>query len=195
MRVLALAVPLVVVLAACGANDESAAAPTTTSTPSSSSTSSSASTSSIVGTWERLTTCEQLVSALKAAGLGKFAVESAAGGGWILGVTSPEQIEDPQRPCKGAVPLEHQHFFTDDGLFGSNDAQGDQVDDGTYRSMNKNTIVVSKEFGDVRFHYLIRDDGSLMLNPVMPECAKNGCFAAQWAVAVAYPGLPWRPVE
>jgi hypothetical protein len=35
---------------------------------------------------------------------------------------------------------------------------------------------------------------SLVLDPVMPNCAETGCFAAQWAVAVAYPGLPWRPV-
>jgi hypothetical protein len=26
----------------------------------------------------------------------------------------------------------------------------------------------------------------------MPPCAKTGCFAAQWAVSVAYPGLPWH---
>ena len=42
--------------------------------------------------------------------------------------------------------------------------------------------------------YRIEDDGTLLLDPVMPKCTKNGCFAAQWAVAVSYLGLPWEPV-
>ena len=132
------------------------------------------------------------VAALESAGLGKFAVEHAAGQGWIPGVTSPEQIKDPEHPCQGAIPLKHGHFFTEDGLFGSTDDQGDQVDDGTYRVLDEDTIIVEKEFGDVTFNYRIQDDGTLLLDPVMPNCAKNGCFAAQWAVAVAYPGLPWE---
>jgi len=89
---------------------------------------------------------------------------------------------------------QHQHFFTDDGLFGSTDDEGNQVDDGTYRKIDKSTIVISKEFGNVRFHYRIRG-GTLMLDPVMPKCATDGCFAAQWAVSVAYPGLAWKRVE
>ena len=60
----------------------------------------------------------------------------------------------------GAVPLRHSHFFTEDGQFGSRDDAGDQVDDGTYRAVDDNTIVISKEFGDVTFHYRISDDGS-----------------------------------
>ena len=91
------------------------------------------------------------------------------------------------------LPLTHSHFFTEDGQFGSRDDAGDQVDDGTYRAIDDNTIVISKEFGDVTFHYRISDDGStLLIDPVMPECANSGCFAAQWAVSVAYPGLPWQ---
>jgi hypothetical protein len=56
------------------------------------------------------------------------------------------------RPCEGAVPLKHSHFFTTEGLFGSRDAEGDQVDDGTYRMPSERTVVVTKEFGDVAFH-------------------------------------------
>jgi hypothetical protein len=199
VRGLALAVVLVSVLPACGGQDEQAATPMTTQTgtPTGSEIASSgpAPASSIVGTWKRLTTCDERVEALRDAGLGEFAAEHAAGEGWIPGVTSAEQIKDPDHPCKGAVPLEHEHFFTQDGLFGSTDDQGDQVDDGTFRVIDEDTIVIEKEFGDVRFHYLIENDGSLKLDPVMPECARNGCFAAQWAVAMAYPGMPWEPVE
>ena len=91
------------------------------------------------------------------------------------------------------VAITYLTFFTDDGLFGSTDDQGDQVDDGTYRVIDEDTIVIEKEFGSVRFNYRIHDDGTLLLDPVMPNCTKNGCFAAQWAVAVAYPGLAWKP--
>lgn len=147
--------------------------------------------SDLVGERERRTSCEQRVRALGDAGLGRFAAEHAAGEGWIPGVTSVDQLEDPRRPCRGAVPLRHSHFFTADGSFGSRDAQGDQVDDGTYTLLDERTIVVSKEFGDVTFGFKIRDE-RLFLTPVLPDCAENGCFAAQWAVAVAYPGLPWQ---
>ena len=56
-------------------------------------------------------------------------------------------------------------------------------------------VVIDKEFGKVTFHYSISPDGStLMLDPVLPACAEQGCFDAQWAVAVAYPGLPWERI-
>jgi hypothetical protein len=32
-----------------------------------------------------------------------------------------------------------------------------------------------------------RDDEKLVLRPVLPECAKDSCFAAQWAVGMSYP--------
>ena len=96
----------------------------------------------IVDEWERITTCEERVEALERAGLGRFAVEHAAGEGWLPGVTGPEQIKNPAKPCAGAVPLKHGHFFTEDGMSGSRDAKGDQVDDGKYRSIDENTIVV-----------------------------------------------------
>ena len=197
MRVLAFAVALLLAATGCSAGEDIISAPSTTptqpsSTPTSGSLPSASPSAELVGEWRRLTTCQQRVEALSAAGLGQFAAEHAAGEGWLPGVHSPDQIKDPDHPCRGAVPLEHSHFFTEDGLFGSRDAAGDQVDDGTYRAIDDNTIVITKEFGDVTFHYRISDDGStLLLDPVMPECAKSGCFAAQWAVSVAYPGLPW----
>lgn len=148
----------------------------------------------LVGAWERRTTCRQRVQALRAAGLGEFAVEHAASEGWLPDVAVPDDVKDPRHPCKGSVPLLHGHFFTDDGLFGSTDQNGDQVDDGTYRSVDEDTIVIEKEFGDVTMHYRV-DGDELYLDPVLPGCADKGCFAAQWAVAVAYPGLAWSRVE
>ena len=194
MRNFAIAAGLLLLLAGCGGDDKSAAQPASTSAPTETSESTPSPTATIVGNWQRVTTCDERLTALENAGLGKFAVEHAAGEGWIPGVTSPEQIEDPGHPCKGAIPLKHGHFFTEDGLFGSTDDQGDQVDDGTYLVMDEDTIVIEKEFGNVTFNYRIQDDGTLLLDPVMPNCTKSGCFAAQWAVAVAYPGLAWEPI-
>jgi hypothetical protein len=144
---------------------------------------------SIVGTWRRVTTCEQRVKALNDAGLGKFAAESVAGDGFIPGVTDADQLKDPRHPCRGAKPFEHSHFFTDEGQFGSLDDTGQQVDDGTYRLVGKDSVVVGK----VTFHYKVTGD-TLTLDPVLPKCAKDGCFDAQWAVNVSYNGLPWKRV-
>ena len=179
---------------ACGSDGEGAAAPEPASNTSATATPSdspnpSADPTSVVGEWTRTTTCQQRADALEAAGLGRFAAEHAAGDGFIPGVTSVDQLEDPEHPCKGAVPQVHSHFFTADGQFGSRDAEGNQVDDGTYELQGVDAFVIGK----VTFHYSISPDGTtLMLDPVLPACAKKGCWDAQWAVAVAYPGRPWR---
>ena len=145
--------------------------------------------SSIMGTWERETRCEELVSALTEAGLDQWVLEAVAGNGFVPGVTAPDQISDPAKPCKGSVPRTHAHFFTEDGLFGSLDWNGDQVDDGSYELIGDDTFVVSKEFPDVTFHYVI-DGDTITFEPVIPECSPD-CFEASWSVAVAYPGEMW----
>lgn len=194
MRHATLTIALILALAACGSDDPSTAERADETPISKTTEPSTSTTAEIVGHWQRVTTCEDRVKALQEAGLGQYAVEHAAGEGWIAGVTSPDQIKDIRHPCKGAVPLNHGHFFTEDGLFGSTDAEGNQVDDGTYEAIDKKTIVIHKEFGNITFHYRITN-GSLFLDPVLPKCAQSGCFDAQWAVAVAYPGLPWERVD
>ncbi len=146
----------------------------------------------IVGTWERATTCEELVSALIDAGLEQWVAEGVAGNGFVPGVTSPDQIADPADPCAGAVPRTHSHFFTEGGLFGSLDWNGEQVDDGTYELVDGDTLVVSKEFPDVTFRFTI-DGETLSLEPVIPGCSPS-CFEAAWSVSVAYPGKTWLRV-
>ena len=127
---------------------------------------------------------------MKRAGLKKALLESIATDGWIPGVTSVEQIKNPARPCRGAVARKHSHFFTADGLFGSRDANGHQVDDGQYRLIGDNTLVI----GDVTFHYKISDGGdTIAFTPEIPKCAPS-CFEAGWSVAVAYPGYTWHRI-
>ena len=146
----------------------------------------------LVGEWTRTTTCQQRADALEAAGLGRFTAEHAAGDGFVPGVTSVDQLEDPEHPCKGAAPQVHSHFFTPDGQFGSLDAQRNQVDDGAYELRGDDTVVIGTAPSAVTFHYRIEDGATLYLDPVLPACAEQGCWDAQWAVAVAYPGLPWE---
>lgn len=146
----------------------------------------------LVGTWERDTRCEELVSALTEAGLDDWVLEFVAGNGFIPGVRRPDQIADPADPCDGAVARMHSHFFTKDGMFGSLNWKGDQVDDGTYVVTDDNTFVVSKEFPDVTFNYAVEGD-TIKFDPVIPDCSPK-CFEAAWSVSVAYPGETWTRV-
>jgi hypothetical protein len=148
--------------------------------------------SPLAGTWQRTTTCAELATALTKAGLKKFVLESVAGNGFIPGVSRPEQIADRANPCNGAVPRKHSHFFTKKREFGSLDWRGQPVDDGTYRVVDKQTVVIFKEFPKVTFHYRITGR-SVMFSPVIAK----GCsaFRCAWAVSMAYPGKTWRRVR
>jgi hypothetical protein len=88
-------------LATVGLIGPVAAATPTTATAS---TPSTAVSGSLVGTWERVTTCKELVHALEKADLDQFVLDNVVGNGFLPGVTSPDQIADPKHPCKGAVP-------------------------------------------------------------------------------------------
>jgi hypothetical protein len=157
----------------------------------------------LVGTWERETHCQEMVSALERAGLESWVLEFVAGNGFIPAdaapgeipaITDPDQIADPAHPCRGAVPRVHSHFFTPDGEFGSLDWNGDPVDDGTYEIVDDHTLAISKEFPQaVAFNYTIQGD-TITFDPVIPDCAPE-CFEAAWSVVVAYPGRTWERVS
>jgi hypothetical protein len=75
-----------------------------------------------VGEWRRTQTCEEVLGILTRAGFNKQVVlENIAGNGFLPGVSSLDQIADPEHPCQGAVPQARSHFFTADGQFGSKD--------------------------------------------------------------------------
>jgi len=185
-RLLAVMVIFGAVAAGCGSDGS----PATTAAPDATGPSPTDPTSQLVGTWERESTCEELVTALTEAGLDNWALDFVAGNGFIPGVRHANQIADPDEPCDGAVPRVHSHFFTEDGMFGSLDWKGNQVDEGTYVVIDDGTFVVSKEFPDVTFNYTIEDD-TITFDPVIPECAPE-CFEAAWSVTVAYPGETWE---
>lgn len=151
---------------------------------------------SIVGTWQRVIHCQDVVRALTAAGFGDNAQEAASE---FVHVT-PEGDADAANPCRGALPKRHSHFFTADGQFGSLDENGDQVDEGTYEIVAPGTIVMPYGFEDgppipVTFHFRIHGN-TISLDPVLPsDCSTSQCReAAAWSVAVALSGKTWRRV-
>jgi hypothetical protein len=148
----------------------------------------------LVGRWSRVHRCQELVNALKAAGLGSTA--PAAVGDFFPGSTSKQLAKKPDI-CKGAKPMRHSHFFIASGMFGSVDQNNQQVDDDHYRIVDRRTLRI----GPATFHYRIFNHKSLRLNPVITAVARRRALAhplqfapAVWMVAVAYPGHTWKRV-
>lgn len=153
-------------------------------------TAASAGANPVLGTWTATTTCAAQYRALMAyPGLRKFAAEMVVGNGFIPGVRSVDQLKDPTRPCRGAVPRKHSHFFTKDGRFGSRDWTGEDVDDGTYTLDGANAIVISKEFPSVTFTYVAKGN-TITFRPRIPR----GCstFRCAWSLSMAIPGIAWK---
>lgn len=195
MHVAVVATAVLLALTGCASDgDQASTTPTSSATdaPSTAQATEDPSGSPIVGAWQRTMTCQERVSVLEKAGLGQFAAEHVAGNEFVPGISFDEpELIDPARPCEGAVPREHGHFFTSDGLFGSTDHKGHQVDQGTFELLDTHTVVITNPDASVTFNFRIKR-GQLLLDPVMPNCVKTGCWEAQWAVAVASPGHPWR---
>ena len=146
---------------------------------------------SLVGTWARTTTCAELASAFRSAGISRLINEMVVGNGFIPGVQNPDQLRDPARPCLGAVPRKHSHFFLKNGEFGSLDWNGDPVDDGRYRVGKPGTVTIFKEFPKVTFRYQIRGR-TISFTPLVPKGCQS--FRCAWAISVAYPGKTWKRV-
>jgi hypothetical protein len=156
--------------------------------------------SPLVGQWQRLTRCSELVADLKLAGLGATVAQAwvgqtSANGESSFKPGSPKPTRD--RPCRGAIARVHSHFFTVSGDFGSLDWYGDQVDDGSYTITGRTTVT----FGGVSFHYTIKNGDTLALRPLLtPAMIRKAnthpaAFTpAFWAVTVAYQGHTWKRV-
>jgi hypothetical protein len=154
-------------------------------------------TPAIVGRWERVTTCEDMVQALEGEGLGVLAPAMLAGNGLVSG--SPKQLAQREDICQGAVPREHSHFFTASGQFGSVDYNNQQVDDGPHEIVDGSIVRIA----ETSFRYRIMDGGqTLALEPVIAQSDKHEALQqplefsdAGWSVAVAFPGYTWERVD
>ena len=122
------------------------------------------------------------------AGLDEFIAEQVLE--LVPGLDRPVEFEARADPCEGAEQREHSHFFTDDGLFGSRDDRGQQVDEGTYELVGDDVVVINRE----TFHYRI-DGDSLYLTPDpvdTSDCTTRMCrFLPVWVLTVAMPGMAW----
>lgn len=183
----------------CGSDAESdEGAPTVPSTSPATTGDTTAEAPSLVGRWERVNECPQLVDAYRQAGLAEIA--PAFVGDYFPDAT-PEELAKKNDLCDGAEPFVHSHFFTEDGEFGSLTEDLEQVDDGTYEVTDDGTFVISKEFPDVTFHYTIEGD-NLTLTPVLTQAMKDEAQAhpldftpAGWAITMSYPSHTWERVD
>jgi hypothetical protein len=99
--------------------------------------------------------------------------------------------------CAGAQgPLEHAHFFTEAGRFGSHDEHGEQVDDGDYELVDEDTLGFpshASEFGydgDLVVDYEI-DGDMVTFDVALPEVCADACADAYaWALS-AFASGPW----
>jgi hypothetical protein len=149
--------------------------------------------SDLIGYWHRAQSCSELLPAFEAAGL----AQSHAG--WLQG-NFYGGAEGPATGdlCAGAAgPLEHSHWFTDDGEFGSHDQEGQQVDSGDYTLVDSDTLSFpshAAEFGyggDVLVDFTV-DSGVATFSVVVPEPCDAGCQQAHaWALS-AFASGPWE---
>lgn len=156
--------------------------------------------SPLVGRWQRLTTCQQLVADLKRAGLGATVAQAWVGQTSSSGESSFKPGSPKPtlaHPCTGAIPRLHSHFFGASGQFGSLDWKGGQVDDGPYKIIDADTVRI----GSTPFHFTIRGGRTLSLAPILTQAMIRQANAhpqqfssAFWAVTVAYAGHTWKRV-
>jgi hypothetical protein len=192
-----ISVALVVLSAAgCSSTDRISGPPSSPSNPVAS-PSTSTPVAPIVGRWKQsanVHTCENFVHGMSEEGL------LAA-----MGV-SPPYVEGEswqqvaERYCSRSFEdwdVDHYHFFTSSGLFGSEDQNGQQVDDGNYKVRGTDTLLIGRS----RFRYTVRGD-TLTLDPVITATmrkealAKPGKFTdAVWMVSVAVTGTSWNRVD
>jgi hypothetical protein len=180
-------------VAACGASEptNTARSPTGVRQTPIASASATPGANTIVGEWQRSPTCQELVQALTQAGFGDFAAE-AVGGAALL--TTPENVpaKDPKHPCADAAgPILHSHKFWEDGTFNSYNQFGRQVDDGTYKIVDGDTIL----FAGFHVDYKI-DGNTIVFSFTVPKsCTSKECRAqAAYAINVFYPGKSWERV-
>ena len=169
--------------------------PATHATPAVTSGSQAGATDTIVGRWEGLRKCSDIVQALEAQGLGALA--PAMVGDYFPNATY-EELAAKDDVCSGAKPQHHYHFFTPDGFFGSLDQFENQVDDGPYTIVDSNTIRIGD--ADALFDFVIQGATLQLIPRISAEQREYALLhpteftVAGWMVAVAVEGIKWKHV-
>ena len=197
---------LTLLLAACGGATPTpstapvAATPTTaapTPAPTATITQPPAADGPIIGTWVRTQSCDEQLAAFEAAGL-----EDQAGN-WIVGNWVGEgETRARGEECDGArPPEEHSHFFTETWMFGSLDANGEQVDFGDFGLVDEDTLSFpshSQEFGyagDILVDFAV-DGDTATFTVDMPTTCEDACRVAHaWALSAFFDAEDWARTD
>jgi hypothetical protein len=181
-------------VAGCGDTPDSEADSATTEEAGASPTASA--TSELIGSWHRAQTCAEMLAAFQQAGLDDSHVE------WLQGnFFGGEPGPTEGGVCEGARgPLEHDHFFTADGAFGSHDENGEVVDGGDFEVVEEDTVSFpshAAEFGydgDLVVGYSLGGD-VVTFDVAPPESCVDECADAYaWALS-AFASGPWQRGE
>jgi hypothetical protein len=180
-------------VAACGDDSDSAADSATTEEAASPTASA---TIELIGSWHRAQTCAEMLAAFEQAGLADSHVEWLQGN-FFGGEPGPTKGD----VCEGARgPLEHDHFFTAAGAFGSHDENGEVVDGGDFEVVDEDTVGFpshAAEFGydgDLVVDYTVIGD-VVTFEVALPESCVDQCADAYaWALS-AFASGPWQRSE
>jgi hypothetical protein len=153
-------------------------------------------TTELVGSWHRAQTCKELLAAFEKAGLAESHRDWLQGN-FYGGDPGPTDGD----VCKGARgPLEHDHFFTVAGAFGSHDENGEEVDSGDYAVVDENTVSFpshAAEFGydgDLVVGYAVSGDVATFDVDLPESCSDKCADAYAWALS-AFASGPWERGE
>jgi hypothetical protein len=199
---IALVLSTALAVAGCGSDVSGQATASSAQEASQSVTSPAASsapqTDELVGRWERVNKCPELVKALSDAGLAALAPAVAMD---YFPDSTPQELARKTDVCEGAEPFVHSHFFSESGAFGSLTEDLEQVDDGTYEILDNTSFRIGNADTGAVFRYEI-DGDELSLAPVVTGEMRKEALArplsftpAGWSIAVSYPGHAWRRVE
>lgn len=150
----------------------------------------------LIGSWHRAQSCEEMLAAFDEAGL----AESHRGwlqGNFYGGKPGPKEGD----LCAGAEgPLEHDHFFTAAGAFGSHDQNGEEVDGGDFEVVDDDTVSFpshAAEFGydgDIVVDYAVNGDVVTFEVALPAPCVDTCADAYAWALSAFATG-PWERGE
>ena len=148
--------------------------------------------SEIVGYWHRAQSCADLLEAFEVAGLAQ-SHRAWLQGNFYGGAEGPDSGD----LCAGAEgPLEHSHWFTKTGEFGSHDETGKQVDNGDFSLVDHDTLSFpshstgSGYTDDILVDFTV-EDGVATFHVKMPDSCDAPCQEAHaWALS-AFASGPW----
>jgi hypothetical protein len=191
---IAIGMVLVSLTVAAGCSDADSASEVTTTEPTSASPTDAP--TELIGSWHRAQTCAEMVAAFQAAGLAESHIE------WLQGnFYGGEPGPTTGDPCAGARgPVEHDHFFTNAGAFGSHDEHGEQVDGGDFEVVDEDTVSFpshATEFGyddDLVVDYSIDGDVVAFDVALPTQCSGECADAYAWALS-AFASGPWERGE